>query len=60
LCHSESHSVHLGPSKTVVLNMWAATPLGGWVKPPLPKGKTLENTDIYLMIHNSSKITGME
>ena len=41
---------------TSVLNLWVVAPLG--VKGPFHRGhlKPLENTDIYITIHNSGKI----
>ena len=44
----------------MVLNLWEETPLG--VEQPFHRGhlRPSENTDIYIMIHNSSKITVMK
>ena len=44
-------------SKAVVLNLWIMTPFG--IKQPIHRGhlRSLENTDIYIMVHNSSKIS---
>lgn len=43
-----------------VLSLWVATPFG--VEQPFHRGhlKPLENTDIYVTIHSSSKITVMK
>jgi hypothetical protein len=44
----------------VALHLEGETPLG--VEWPFHRGrlKPLENTGVYIMIHNSSKIVGME
>jgi hypothetical protein len=41
----------------MVLNLWVLTSHGG--QTPLLQGspKTMENTDVYITIHDSSKIT---
>lgn len=46
--------------KAAVLNLWGATPLG--IKWPFHGGclRLLESTDIYFMIHNSSKTSVMK
>ena len=45
-------------AKTLALNLWVAIPLKG-VKCPFHRGhlRPLENTDIYILIYNSSKTT---
>lgn len=46
-----------GVSRSVVLNLWVATPLE--VKGLSPRGhlRALESTDIYTVIRNGSKVT---
>lgn len=46
-------------SSTVILNSWVVTLLG--VKQPFHRDpKTIEHTDIYVMISSSSKIIAMK
>jgi hypothetical protein len=47
-------------SKIAVLNMWDVTPLGVNWPFHTDTQRPLENTDIYIMIHNISKITVMK
>ena len=50
-------STSTNSSKAVVLNLWIMTPFG--IKQPIHRShlRSLENTDIYIMVHNSSKIS---
>jgi hypothetical protein len=49
---------HLCYYTTAILNLWNMTPGGGMVKWSFHRVRltAAENTDIYIMIHNSSKL----
>jgi len=44
----------------VVLNLWVMTPLGDRTPFHRVSPRPAENTDVYIMIHNSSKVTVMK